>query len=261
MTSRAGIILQARLGSTRLPRKVLASTGGMFLYRDYPPVTGIVPAVTGTVPALAGTVPSPSVIERCLNRLSMAGVGPVILATTESAEDDALVAVARQMRAPVHRGRTDDVLHRVLEAALTFGLEVVIRATGDNPAVDIGAPARVLAALRAASADYACEDGLPYGAGVEAVAVSALGRTAALATSQSDREHVTSYLKHRPGTFRVVRQLAPPALQRPDIRVTVDVQEDLDHVRRLFASARSIEPTLSELIAVSDLVTRNEAAA
>ena len=54
--------------------------------------------------------------------------------------------------------------------------QLVVRATGDNPAVDIDGPGRVLAALRSTQADYVIEDGLPYGGAVEAVTVDALIR-------------------------------------------------------------------------------------
>ena len=225
MEQRAAIILQARVSSTRLPAKALA------------------------------TIQETTLIERCLHRLKLAAVGEVMLATTELAEDDALVEIAARMNVPSYRGSTDDVLGRYVKAAQMMGADVVIRATGDNPAVDIDAPARVLAALRETSADYACEDGLPIGAGVEAVRIGALYRAAAAATCDEDREHVTLYVKRRPGPFRVTRQPAPPELHRPDVRVTVDTAEDLDYVRRLFTAAHEPEPSLAQLIAATDICT------
>jgi spore coat polysaccharide biosynthesis protein SpsF len=230
MASRAVIILQARVSSVRLPAKALATVGGT------------------------------SLLERCLRRLRRARAGDVMLATTEAAEDDALVQIARRMNVPVFRGSTNDVLSRYVAAALASGADVVVRATGDNPAVDIDAPSRLLRALRTTRADYVCEDGLPIGAGVEAITVEALQRSAAAATSLDDREHVTLYVKQRPGAFAVCRQPAPRELARADLRFTVDTAEDLAYVRRLFGAVTSAEPSLAELIAATDRCPRSDAA-
>lgn len=227
---RIAIILQARVSSTRLPAKALATLGGKTL------------------------------LERCLQRLQLANAGEVILATTERSEDDALAYLASAMGVRVFRGRTDDVLGRYLAAAQASAADVVIRATGDNPAVDIDAPARVLRAMAATDADYACEDGLPIGAGVEAITFGALCRAAAAATSAEDREHVTLYVKHRSGAFRVTRQPAPAELRRPDLRLTVDTPEDLDYMRRLFSCAALPEPSLRKLIAAARICSRSDAA-
>ena len=117
MRTRAGIILQSRYASTRLFGKALEPLAGH------------------------------SVLEHCLRRLIKAGVARVVLATTREIEDDALEAVARRLGVAVFRGETNDVLGRFAEAARTFDLDPVVRATGDNPAVDVQAPGRVLAAL------------------------------------------------------------------------------------------------------------------
>jgi len=230
MASRAVIILQARVSSVRLPAKALATLGETTL------------------------------LERCLRRLIRARAGEVMLATTEAAADDALVEIAESLNVRVFRGSTDDVLARYLAASHASDADVVIRATGDNPAVDIDAPSRLLRVLRATAADYVCEDGLPIGAGVEAITVEALQRSAAAATSPDDREHVTLYVKRRPGAFAVCRRPAPPALARGDLRFTVDTADDLDYVRRLFGAVTSAEPSLAELIAATDRCPRSDAA-
>ncbi len=227
---RVAIILQARVSSTRLPAKALATLGGKTL------------------------------LERCLQRLELANAGEVMLATTERGEDDALAYLASGMGVRVFRGSTDDVLGRYLAAARSVDADVVIRATGDNPAVDIDAPARVCRALATTGADYACEEGLPVGAGVEAITFEALCRAAAAATSPEDREHVTLYVKHRAGAFRVTRQPGPAPLRRPDLSLTVDTSDDLEYMRRLFGCAALPEPSLRELIAATRFCSRSDAA-
>jgi spore coat polysaccharide biosynthesis protein SpsF len=227
---RVAVILQARTGSVRLPGKALAKIGESTL------------------------------VERCLHRLTLAQAGEVILATTRASEDDALAAIAERMGLRVCRGSGDDVLDRYVAAARSADADIVIRATGDNPAVDHDAPRRLLAALVGARADYACEEGLPLGAGVEAITTEALRRSAAAATAADDREHVTLYAKRRPGAFRIARLQAPANLRRPDLRFTIDTPDDLDYMRRLFAGVTSPQPGLRELIAASRRCDRSTAA-
>jgi spore coat polysaccharide biosynthesis protein SpsF len=213
-----GILLFARMASTRLPGKALQPLGGW------------------------------TILEHCLRRLMAGGVGRVVLATTDRPEDDALVAVAGRVGVPAFRGDSEDVLGRAAAATREFGLDLVVRATGDNPAVDIQAPGRTLAALRAANADYVREDLLPCGAGVEAMTAFALQQAAELATDSSDREHVTTFIRRRTDLFRVVSISAPVPLCRPSLRMTVDTADDLTNMRELFARAKSEYPSLRRLI-------------
>jgi spore coat polysaccharide biosynthesis protein SpsF len=189
-----------------------------------------------------------SVLEHCLRRLVSAGVARVVLATTTRDEDDALVEVASRLGVPAYRGSDTDVLARMVEAAERFDLDPIVRATGDNPAVDIQAPGRTLAALQASRADYACEDGLPYGAAVEAVTRDALRRAARETRLPDDREHVTTWVKRRTDLWNLAFPLAPAPVRRPDLRVTVDTPGDLAYVRSLFARAGADEPSLRALI-------------
>jgi spore coat polysaccharide biosynthesis protein SpsF (cytidylyltransferase family) len=221
MRTHAGIILQARYGSTRLRGKALATVGGR------------------------------TILEQCLRRLIQAGVARVVLATTTSHEDDALDTLAKRMGVLVYRGQTDDVLGRFSEAARLFNLDPVLRATADNPAVDVQSPGRVLAALQSTEADYIREEGMPLGASVEGMTAEALHRAARLATDPYDREHVTTFIRKRRDLFRVTQVEAPAPLARPWLRLTVDTAEDLAWVRELFDRTGAEDPSLSALIAAS----------
>jgi spore coat polysaccharide biosynthesis protein SpsF len=230
MRTATGIILQARFGSSRLPGKALATIAGR------------------------------PILEHCLRRLMFAGVAPVVLATTRRPEDDRLEAIARSLGAEVFRGETNDVLGRYLAAAEAFGFDTLIRATGDNPGVDIQASGRLIEALRAGQADYACEEGLPYGAAVEAVTRAALVRAGREACHVEDREHVTTYVRRNTQLFRVLTVPAPAPLRRPDVRVTVDTPADLEHVRQLFMRTGATMPSLRQLIDVAGRPRRSEVA-
>lgn len=201
------VLLQVRLGSRRLPGKALAPLG----------------------PA--------SLLGHCVARLRVAAVGPVIVATTTLTEDDFVAAEAQACGAGVFRGDAEDVLGRMRAAAEQAGADVIIRATGDNPAVDFLSSLRLLEALRAADADHAVEQGLPYGCTVEAVRVSALRAAASAATLAVDREHVTTFIRRAGADFRCLTIPAPRSVNRPDLRFTVDTAADLDYMRRVIRAA------------------------
>jgi spore coat polysaccharide biosynthesis protein SpsF len=125
--------------------------------------------------------------------------------------------------------------------------------------VDIEAPGRLLAVMRDTGADYACEDGLPYGAAVEAVTLDALRRAASETELPEDREHVTLYVRRNTETFHVVLAPAPQAVRRADVRVTVDTAIDLAHVRQLYLRAGGDMPSLRQIIDAAGQSPRTEA--
>lgn len=209
MSSDTVIILQARLASERLPGKALERLAGETL------------------------------VGHCLRRLTAAGVAPVVLATTVAPQDDALAAEGERLGVRVIRGARTDVLRRFTQVIHETGASYVVRATGDNPAVDVRAASRVLAALRAGGADHCCERDLPYGTAVEAVRSDALLDAGARATEPYDREHVTTYIKFNRFRYRVLMPDAPGALRRPDLRFTVDTPDDLAYMRRVLKLATS----------------------
>lgn len=228
------IILQARMGSSRLPGKVMAPIGGLPL------------------------------VSRCLARLCSAGRGRVVLATTTRPEDDVLVAAAARAGVRVHRGEVDDVLSRFATVTAQVSAQYVVRATADNPAVDPGSIVRLTDALVKEGADYAIETGLPVGGTVEAMTAAALLDSARRATRPEDREHVTTFARNEANGFRCLSIPAPPALTRPDLRFTVDTPADLEYVRAVFAAAEldaRRQTTLKDLIEAADrLGPRIEAA-
>ena len=196
-------------------------------------------------------------LEHCIERLRVASDLQVILATTTRGEDDCLEREGHRLGVAVVRGPTDDVLGRFLLVASKFSLTDVIRATADNPAVDIGSPRRVLEVRRTTGADHVVESGLPYGTAVEAISTDALRRQAALASDAGDREHVTPLMQRDP-RFTCVRAMAPAVVCRPELRMTVDTAEDLQFVRDVFRRAEMHAPRpvpLAALIAAADQST------
>jgi spore coat polysaccharide biosynthesis protein SpsF len=221
------VILQARMASRRFPGKALKWLG------DRP------------------------VLVWCLERLRAGVAGPVVVATTSNPEDDILEEVAERCGAPVFRGPDRDVLRRFVLAADRFGATSVVRATADNPAVDIDAPLRVLELLLRTGADYVVEVDLPHGTAVEAVSVEALVKADAIATDADDREHVTPLLRRDRRLFNALQTAAPGRLRRPDLRLTIDTPEDLWFMERVVAElgCPAPESPLGDIIVAADRVS------
>jgi len=196
--------LQGRMGSRRLPGKTMMKIHGR------------------------------SILERAINRLRASPVvDAVVVLTTRRKEDDAIAAECERLDVPYYRGPEDDVLARFHEAAEIFKPEIVIRATADNPLIEIGSIERIVTALRSRGLDYCMEKDLPYGAATEAMTAAALAKAQAEAHEPRHREHVTLYIKEHPDLFIVSLLDPPPAVRRPDFRVTVDTPEDFEAMERL----------------------------
>jgi spore coat polysaccharide biosynthesis protein SpsF len=231
MSRHAAIVLQARMGSTRLPGKVMAPLAGA------------------------------SVLAHCIERLGHAAAVPVIVATTIDAADDVVEEEAGRLGIKVVRGPVEDVLARYALAVRTFALVQLVRATADNPAVDLDASVRCLALLNRTGVDHVVERGLPYGAAVEAVSGSAILRAADEATDAADREHVTPFIK-RDRRCVALTAIAPATVRRPDLRFTVDTPEDLEFMRQVYGrlAADAARPApLASLIAAADRIGRRDA--
>jgi len=196
--------LQARMGSSRLPGKTLMKIHGR------------------------------SILERAIGRLQASPVvDAVVVLTTRREEDGAIVAECERLGVSFYRGPEDDVLARFYEAAEIFKPEIVIRATADNPLIEIGSIERIVTALRSLNLDYCMETDLPYGAATEAMTAAALAKTHAAASEPRHLEHVTLYIKEHADEFRVLLLEPPAGVRRPDFRVTVDTPDDLAAMERL----------------------------
>ncbi len=201
---RAVVILQARTGSQRLPRKVLAP----LLY--WP------------------------LVEYCIRRLVAADVGQVVLATTARDQDREILTLGARLGVDTHAGPDDDVLARFAQVAERYPAAThVLRATADNPFVDIGTSGRILKVLDA-GADYAVEEALPYGTAVEGLRREVLLRAQREATTAYDREHVTPWVRRHRDLVKAT-PTAPDDVHAPELRFTVDTPEDLAYARRLAA--------------------------
>lgn len=223
-------IIQARMGSTRLPGKVLMK-----------------------------------ILERPLLLLMVERVrrartiDQIVIATTTGAEDDELASAAASWGLPVFRGNRDDVLDRYYQAAVRHDSAVVVRVTGDCPCIDPGVIDETVAFYLANRDryDYVANTNpptYPDGMDTEVLPFSILEQAWNEARLPSEREHVTSYVRKRPEQFRIGNVVA--ADNRSDLRLTVDEPSDLEVMRRIFERLYPKNPGFS-LRDIMDLLDRD----
>jgi spore coat polysaccharide biosynthesis protein SpsF (cytidylyltransferase family) len=205
--SRSVVIVQARLGSSRLPGKVLMN--------------------------LAGRTVLSHVIERCA---AIPGADAVCIAVPDLAQDDPVAEEALKCGALVARGPEADVLARYAIAARESRATTVMRITSDCPVIDPEVCGQVLRLVTEGGADYACNNlppSFPHGLDCEAFKAEWLLRAETEAELPSEREHVTPWLRNHPTLRRSV--LAGPGGDTIHHRWTLDTPDDLDFLRALFA--------------------------
>jgi spore coat polysaccharide biosynthesis protein SpsF len=191
------------MGSTRLPGKVLMPIGPQ-------------PLLGHVVWRLAG----------------LRNPATVVVATSGSPADDAIEAWCRKESVKLFRGSEPDVLARYYECAKAHRMDTVVRLTADNPFTDVAELDRLIDLHRSAGNDFTHSfSALPVGVGAEVFAFSALERSHREGTAAHHREHVDEYMIENPQAFRAGRLDVPAAKRRPDVRLTVDTEEDLRRAR------------------------------
>ena len=229
-----GVVVFARLDSTRLPRKALLDIGGRTL------------------------------LARVLDRArAVAGV-PVVLATSDRPIDDPLAEAARAEDVVVFRGSVDDVAGRALACCEAFGFAVFARVCGDRPFHDPGLIEQLFEMQQRDNLDLATnalEKSFPPGLTAEVVAASALRRAMAKSNDREDREHVTRYFYRHPAEFRI-GSLRPPAQRFPEVSLVVDTESDLARARWIaeqLPSPRHAAPMADVVRLASEWSRRNPA--
>ncbi len=147
------------------------------------------------------------------------------------------------MDVPVFVGSQRDVLGRFARALDEYPAEAVVRVRGDNPFIDPSLIDRlVTTAEEHPSCDYVSycsRDGRPailspVGVYAEWFRAAALRRAAKAGKSRADREHVTRHIYSHPEKFNLRLIPAPTQIDRDDVRLTVDIEEDWEHTLTIF---------------------------
>ena len=199
-------IIQARMGGTRLPGKVLMDIAGA------------------------------TMLARTVERARQASlVDETVVATTTDLRNDAVVKECARLGVRVFRGSEEDVLDRYCRAAKAHSAEAVVRVTSDCPLIDAGVMDEVIAEFLENRPDYAAntlERTYPRGLDTEVMSLDALGRAWREAKKDSEREHVTVHIYRNPDVFRLLSVKCDADYSRH--RWTVDTPEDLSFVREVY---------------------------
>jgi spore coat polysaccharide biosynthesis protein SpsF len=200
-------IIQARMGSSRLPGKILER--------------------------FAGKTALAHVVERTQ---ACPAIDEVVVATTTATRDDVVVEVCRSAGWRWARGAEDDVLDRYYPAARDRSADVVVRLTSDCPLIDPVVIGALLDRFEAAGADYASTSHptatFPLGISVEAMTFAALATAWREDANPAWREHVTPFLYRHPERFRLVGLAADGAYAHH--RWTLDTPQDAALLRLIF---------------------------
>jgi spore coat polysaccharide biosynthesis protein SpsF len=201
-------IVQARMGSSRLPGKVMLDVSGA------------------------------TVLARVIQRLQRAELaGELVVATTLDPADDKIVAESKRLGVKIFRGEEKDVLDRYYRAAQHFKAEAVVRITSDCPLIDPEITDKTIRAFLERQPDYASnalQRTYPRGLDTEVFTLDTLARTWRLAEKSYQRSHVTAYIYEHPEQFNLLPVTA--AADYSWQRWTVDTPNDLEFIRAVYCN-------------------------
>ena len=208
-----GCIIQARMGSSRLPGKVLMKSGN-------------------GIPLLYHVI---NQLRHCSK------VKNLVIATTTNQEDDEIEKFADNNSVDVFRGKEKDVLDRYFQCAKKYSFSTIVRITADCPLIDPQIVDKVIEQFFSGNYDFATNTltrTFPIGTDVEVFSFSALKRTWESAQLPSEREHVTPYLRNE-RNFKIINVQNDKNIS--SLRLTVDRIEDFELIKQILKNI-SINP-------------------
>lgn len=204
-------VIQARMGSTRLPGKIMKELSGRCILWH--------------------------VAKRAL---SADKVDQVIVATTTNPEDDAVEEFCQKNNFLFYRGSNENVLERYYEAAKRFGVEVIVRVTSDCPLIDPSIISLCVEAFKKSGCDYVSNvvpgpRTFPRGLDAEVFSFGALENAYKNASEAHEKEHVTPYIwKNKNGEFKLGETITASAEYARNYRLTIDYSEDFELIKRIY---------------------------
>ena len=205
MNKKCIIILQARVDSSRFPRKVLAKIEGK------------------------------PMLFRIIERLKQIKNCEIVVATTTRKIDDTIIKIATSVGVEYFRGKTNDVLDRFFQTALKFKADAIMRITADCPLIDPKESKKVLYKFLKGNFDYVSNgnETYPDGLDTECFSFYALKEAWKKAKLKSEREHVTPYIRKNQKFFKIGTVRTEQNMEK--YRWTVDYKDDLIFVRKIYA--------------------------
>jgi spore coat polysaccharide biosynthesis protein SpsF len=200
-------IIQARMGSSRLPGKVLKTLNGV------------------------------TVLETVVRRVRQAQLlDDIIVATTSSESDEPIAVLCERLNVKYHRGPENDVMARYYEAAKRFNIGVIVRVTSDCPLVDPFTINQLVERFEKQAYDYILKDNLPVGTTSEIFSYQALENAYLTIQEKYHREHIVTAFTEYPDHYRSYIYDADDEYKYPALRLTLDTQEDYELLVRIFES-------------------------
>jgi len=201
------IIMQARMGSSRLPQKILKPLHNVdVLTYD---------------------------IARCR---AIEGVSEIIVATSFLPQDDAIAKWCEEHQVVYYRGSEDDVLDRYVQCANIYKPDYVMRVTSDCPFVDYEMASEMIKLMEQERKDVMLLEGeLPRGLAVEIISYDTLLHIHEVGQEPRHREHVTYYAYEFKEQFKTVTYKVPENRQAPELRITLDTEEDYKLIKAVAA--------------------------
>lgn len=201
-------IMQARIGSTRLPGKVLKKICGK------------------------------TVLEHDIDRLKrVKNINKIVIATTILEKDEDIVKESGRLKVECYRGSEEDVLSRYYYAAKENNADIVVRVTSDCPLIDSEITEKIIQYYIDNSEKYdyvsnTIDRTYPRGLDTEVFSFEALEKAFNEAKSQRDREHVTPYIWDNPSLFRLAQYKND--MDYSQLRWTLDTIEDLNFIEKVY---------------------------
>jgi spore coat polysaccharide biosynthesis protein SpsF len=213
---RVVVTIEARMGSSRLPGKVL-------------------------LPALG----EPMLLHLVRRLRAVASLDEIVIATTTNAADQSIVDFAQEHGVACFRGSEDDVLARVIGAGESAQADVVVEITGDCPVIDPDLVEQTIRMFLAHEVDYVSNSiirSYPDGMDTQVMSMQALRNSAEMTQDPLDREHVSRFIWQHPERYRIVNLVAPPSLHWPELGLTLDEVGDYNLLRKLIETLAPAKP-------------------
>lgn len=202
------VVIQARMDSNRLPRKVLSIIEGK------------------------------PMLWHVVNRIKKMKYDEIVVATTKRKIDDDIVKIAKKLKVKCFRGKTNNVLDRFYQVGLKFKADVIIRITADCPLIDPNVSQEVLNIFLKGDYNYVSNDSetYPNGLDTECFSFETLKKTWKEVKLKSEKEHVTPYIWKNPEKFKIFTLHNKKTTKKMNhLRWSVDYPDDLDFVRQIYS--------------------------
>lgn len=232
--SKTAIIIQARMGSSRYPGKMLKK------------------------------ISNTSLIEWVVKRVKDSKkIKKIILATTSNKVDDILVKIAKKNKILIYRGKNNNVLNRFYETAKKNKINTIVRVCADNPFVDSREIDLLFSMYKKKNYDYICNhqnklnSNYADGFGAEIFSFSVLKKMHTLAKNKSQREHITKYIWDNFNKFKILSIRAPKSLAYPKLKFDINTRKDLGLINKLVKNNKINLKSRANDIVISKLLEKN----